>query len=143
MSLEENKAIIRRLTEAFNKQDLSIMEDLAASDFVDHTRQLRGWETMKQYVTMVYKHFPDFHVTIEDIIAEGDKVWVLEKCTMTHTVEYRGIAPTGKKLTETLVEIFRIVDGKVVELWCVEDELDFLKQLGVIEYTEKGKRLFP
>jgi len=95
---------------------------------------LRGWETMKQYVTMVYKHFPDFHVTIEDIIAEGDKVWVLEKCTMTHTVEYRGIAPTGKKLTETLVEIFRIVDGKVVELWCVEDELDFLRKLGVIEY---------
>jgi len=49
MSLEENKAVVRRLVEAFNKQDLSIMEDLAASDFVDHTRRLRGWETMKQY----------------------------------------------------------------------------------------------
>jgi len=132
--LEENKAVIRRLVEAFNKQDLSIMEDLAASDFVDHTRQLRGCETMKQYVTMVYKHFPDFHATIEDIIAEGDKVWILEKCTMTHTVEYRGIAPTGKKLTETFVEIYHIIDGKIVEMWTVIDELDFLRKLGVIEY---------
>jgi len=83
---------------------------------------------------MLYKRFPDFHATIEDIIAEGDKVWILEKCTMTHTAVYRGIAPTGKKLTETLVEIYRIVDDKVVEMWTIIDELDFLKQLGVIEY---------
>jgi len=84
---------------------------------------------------MLYKHFPDFHATIEDMIAEGDKVWVLEKCTMTHTVEYRGIAPTGKKLTETFVEIYHIIDGKIVEMWTViEDELDFLRKLGVIEY---------
>jgi len=98
---------------------------------------------MKQYLTMVYKNFPDFHATIEDIIAERDKVWILEKCTMTHTVEYRGIAPTGKKLTETFAEIYRIVDGKVVEMWTVIDELDFLIQLGVIQYTEKAKELFP
>jgi len=134
MSLEKNKAIIRRLIEAFNKQDLSIMEDLAASDFVDHTRQLRGWETMKQFLIMLYKHFPDYHATIEDIIAEGNKVWVLEKCTMTHTVEYRGIAPTGKKITETFVEIYHIIDGKIVESWAVEDSMDFYKQLGAIEY---------
>jgi predicted ester cyclase len=143
MPLEENKAIVRSLVEAFNKHNLALLCDFIAPDFVDHTRQLRGLETMKQYLTMVYKNFPDFHATIEDVIAEGDKVWILEKCTMTHTVEYRGIAPTGKKLTETFVEIYRIVDGKVVEMWTVIDELDFLIQLGVIQYTEKAKELFP
>jgi len=134
MSLEENKAIIRSMVEAFNKQNLALLCDFIAPDFVDHTRQLRGLETVKQFVTMLYKNFPDIYATIEDIIAEGDKVWILEKCTMTHTVEYRGIAPTGKKITETLVEIYRIVDGKAVEMWTVIDALDFLKQLGVIEY---------
>jgi len=134
MSSEENKAIIGRLVEAFNEHNLDLMVDFIAPDFVDHTRQLRGLEKVKQYVTMVYNNFPDFHATIEDIIAEGDKVWILEKCTMTHTVEYRAISPTGKKITETLVEIYRVLNGKVVELWYVADELDFLKQLGVIEH---------
>jgi predicted ester cyclase len=134
MSLEENKAIVRSLVEAFNKHNLASLLDFAAPDFIDHTRQLRGVDAIRRYLTMVYKNFPDYHATIEDIIAEGDKVWILEKCTMTHTVEYRGIAPTGKKLTETFVEIYRIVHGKVVEMWTVIDELNFLKQLGVIEY---------
>jgi len=134
MSLEENKAIIRRLIEAVNTQDLSSVEDLVAPDYVDHTRQLRGREALKQFATMVIKTFSDFHVTIEDIIAEGDKVWARYKITGTHTGEYRGLAPTGKKFTEAFVDIFRIVNGKVVEEWNVTDELDFLKQLGVIEY---------
>jgi len=90
-----------------------------------------------------FKDFPDFHRTIEDIITEGDKVWVLEKGSATHTGEYRGLAPTGKKITYTGVVIWRIVDGKVVEGWGVYDMLDFYKQLGVIEYTEKAKKLFP
>ena len=65
------------------------------------------------------------------------------KVTETHTGEYRGLAPTGKKITLTDVDICRIVDGKVVEAESVNDFLDFFKQLGVIEYTETGKKLFP
>ncbi|MHA2314648.1 MAG: ester cyclase [Candidatus Hermodarchaeia archaeon] len=134
MSLEENKAIVRRWFEATNTQNLSIYDDLVAPDFVDHTRQVRGLENVKHFVSMVFKTFPDFHANIEDIIAEGDKVWVRVKITMTHTVEYRGIAPTGKKITETSVSINHIVDGKIVEQWYVTDDMDFYKQLGVIEY---------
>ena len=134
MSLEANKAIVRRWFEATNKQNLSVYDDLVAPDFVDHTRQVRGRENVKQFVTMVFKAFPDFHANIEDLIAEGDKVWVRVKITMTHTVEYRGIAPTGKKITETSVSINRIVDGKIVEQWYVTDDMDFYKQLGFIEY---------
>ena len=83
---------------------------------------------------MFYRSFPDSHETIEDMIAEGDKVWVRIRGTGTHTAEYRGLAPTGRKTTCEAVSIWRIVDGKAVEMWAVADELDFYKQLGVIEY---------
>ena len=134
MSLEENKGIVRKWFEATNEQNLSLYDDLVATDFVDHTRQIQGLENVKQFVTMVFKAFPDFHAEIEDIIAEGDKVWVRVKITMTHALEYRGIAPTGKKITETSVSINRIVDGKIVEQWYVTDDMDFYKQLGIIDY---------
>jgi len=135
MSLEKNKAIVRRLFETFNKQDLALLDELIAPDYVDHPRKLRGLESYKQHLTIFYKSFPDTRETIEDIIAEGDKVCIHLKGTATHTGEYRGLAPTGKKTTWEAVIIYRIVDGKIVEmLAAVSDELDFLKQLGVIEY---------
>ena len=145
MSLEENKAIIHSLIEAVNKQDLALLDDLMVPYYVDHALQQRGLEDFKQLLTKFYKSFPDWHETIEDIIAEGDKVWVRVKYTATNTGEYRGylplvprrkyiVATTGKKITFTSVLIWRIVDGKVVEKWAVYDVLDFYKQLGVIEY---------
>ena len=142
MSLEENKAIVRRFIEAYNKHDLSSIEDFVAPDYVDHTNQVDR-EGLKQLFNMAFKAFPDWHETIEDIIAEGDKVWVRVKTTGTHTGEWQGLAPTGKKVTSEMVDIYRIVNGKHVEGRFVVDQLDFLKQLGVIEYTEKGKKLFP
>jgi C-1 hydroxylase len=96
-------------------------------------------EEYKQYITAFSKGFPDFHETIEDIIAEGDKVWVRFPFTGTQTGEYRGLAPTGKKITAEIVDIFRIVDGKVAEWWEVADALNMSKQLGFIECTEQGK----
>ncbi|UCH01388.1 MAG: ester cyclase [Candidatus Bathyarchaeota archaeon] len=142
MSLEENKAIIRRLVEAVYKQNLVVVDELLAPDFVEHSFQLKGLESMKQTVTMLFKGFPDLHVTIEDIAAEGNKVWDRVTATGTHTGEYRGIAPTGKKITFTGVRIWRIIDGKVVERTSVFDFIDLFKKLGIIEYTEQGKELF-
>jgi predicted ester cyclase len=148
MSLEANKAIVRRFIDAYNnvvgaynKQNLDVFDELFAPDYVDHTHQL-GPEGVKQLFNMAANAFPDWHETIEDIIAEGEKVWVRVKATGTITGEYRGLAPTGKKVTYEAVDIYRIVNGKLVEYWGVSDS-DFLKQLGVIEYTEKGKQLFP
>ena len=143
MSLEENKAIIRSLYEADNKKDLSILDELISPDFVDPSFQLRGPESYKQFETMFFKGFPDWQETIEDIIAEGDKVWVRFTGTGTHSGEWRGLAPTGKNITFQGVQIWRITDGKVVEKHSIIDLLDALKQLGVIEYTEKTKQLFP
>ena len=143
MSLEENKAIVRKSIEVINTQDLSSIENIVAPDFVDHTRQMHGLEGLKQFLSMIFKSFSDFHLTIEDMIAEGDKVWVRSTITATHTGEFFGLSPTGKKFTEPSVWIYRIVNGKVVEGWDVQDELDFYKKIGAIEYTEKGKKLFP
>ena len=84
------------------------------------------------------------HLTIKDIIAKDDKVWVRIEVTMTHTGEFRGIPPTGNKIKLKSFMIWRIADGKIVaresQVW---DFMDFFKQIGVIEYTEKGKKLFP
>ena len=150
MSLEKNKAIIRSYIEALNKRNLDILDELMAPDYVDHALQLRGLETNKQNFTMTIKGLPDWHETIEGIVAEGDKVWLRFKGTGTHTGELGGVlsptevlAPTGKKITITGVVIYRIANGKMVEKEAAEyDFLDFYKQLGFIEITEKGKNLF-
>lgn len=115
MSLEENKAIIRRLIEAYNKHNVALLDDFMSPDFVDHNLQVQGLESYKQFETKFIKGFPDYHETIEDILAEGDKVWHHLKVTGTHTGEWRGLAPTGKKVTLTGVNFWRIVDGKIVE----------------------------
>ena len=139
MSLEENKAIIRSLYEADNKKDLSILDELISPDFYDPTFKLRGPEDYKQFETAFFRGFPDWIETIEDIIAEEDKVWVRFTATGTHKGEWLGLAPTGKKMTLKAVQIWRIVDGKVVAKDSISDSLDAFKQLGVIEYTEKAK----
>jgi len=144
MSLEENKAIIRRYTEACNKQNLALLDELAAPYYFHSALQMRGREEYKQFETMLWKAFPDLHETNEDFIAEGDKVCYRIRLTGTHKGELRGfphpsggkmtLAPTGKKFTITGVSIKRIVDDKIAESWAVIDMLAFLQQLGVIEY---------
>jgi len=83
--------------ETFNKQNLDALDKLIAHDYVDHSRQLRGLESYKQHLRMFYKFFPDSHEIIEDIIAEGDKVWIRLKGTGTHRGEYRGLAPLARR----------------------------------------------
>jgi steroid delta-isomerase-like uncharacterized protein len=143
MSLEENKAIVRRFIESYNKHNLDSFDEFLAPDFVDHTHQQQGLESLKEVFIEAYKGFPDLHETIEEIIAEGDEVWVRLTYSATHTGEYLGLAPTGKKITTMLIAIYRIVNGKIVEGRFFADQLAFLKPLGAIEYTEKGKKLFP
>jgi C-1 hydroxylase len=139
--LEENKAIVRKFVEALNKKDLALLDDIIASDYIDAQRQ--GPESAKQAMKMFYKGFPDLHMTIEDILAEDDKVWFRLTARGTHTGDFQGLAPTGKKIIISTVDIFRIVDGKAVQGWTVNDYLNFYKQLGIIEYTEKAKGILP
>jgi predicted ester cyclase len=145
MLLEENKAIFRRFIEAYNEHNLDLLDDIVDPDYVDPDYpQLKGLEGLRQMMNMAFLAFPDYHESIEDIIAEGDKVWILLRYTGTHKGEFMGLAPTGKKLTSLAVDMYRFENGKIV--WgkrVPTPDLAFFKQLGLIEYTEKGKKLFP
>ncbi len=141
MSLEENKAIVRRFIEAYNERKLDIIDQLAAPNYVDHTNKV-GKEGLKQLFEGGFTAFPDWHETIEDIIAEGDKVWVRLSYTGTHKGQFMGLAPTGKKIASKAVDIYRIANGKLAEYWNVTDNVNIFKQIGAIEITEKGKNAF-
>jgi C-1 hydroxylase len=141
MSLEENKAIVRKFIEAYNNQDYDLLEKLLAPDYIDHTNHVDR-EGLKQLIKVAFNAFPNYHETIEDIIAEGDKVWIrVNVDTGTHTGNFMGFAPTRKKLAVEMVDIIRVENGQLVEYWDITDRLDFLRGLGAIEYTEQGKQL--
>ena len=139
MSLEENKAIIRSLYEADNKKDLSILNDLISPDFYDSTFNLRGPEDYRQFELAFFKGFPDWIENIEDIIAEGDQVWVYFTATGTHKGEWLGLVPTEKIITVKAVQRWCINNGMVVAKDSIMDSLNAFIKLDVIEYTEKAK----
>ena len=97
MSLEANKSIIRRWIEAYNKRNLDVFDEFIAPDYVDHTNKVDR-DGLEQLFNMGLKGFPDWHETIEDIIAEGDKVWVRNTITGTHVGKYRGLARAHYRL---------------------------------------------
>ena len=141
-SLEENKAAIRRMIEGVNKHDLSSVDEFIGSDCIEHTFQIQGPKDFKKFLTVLFTGFPDFYIADEDIIAEGDKVCVRGRFMGTHTGKYydpsidRKLNPTGRKISIPFSIIYRIVDGKAVESWTVENLLDFCKQLDIIEFKQ-------
>jgi C-1 hydroxylase len=141
MSLEDNKAVVRGWIEAYNKRNLDF-DKFIASNYVDHTNKVCV-EGMKKLFDMGLHAFPDWHETIEDIIAEGDKVWVFLTYSGTHRGEFMGLAPTGNRIETKAVDIYRVVNGKLAEYWNVTDKLNIFKQVGAIVYTEQGKKVFP
>ncbi len=142
MSLEENKSIVRRWIESYNKHNLDSLDEFLAPDYIDHIHH-GGPEGVKQVFNMAFNAFPDWHESIEEMIAEGDTVWARLTYTGTHTGEFFGLPATGNKITATAVAMYRIANGKLVEGRFITDSLDMNKQTGAIEFTEKGKALFP
>jgi len=138
MSLEANKAIVIQLyEEVFNKGDLELADKLIAPNAINHDPQLppgvpSGPQGLKAAVTMLRSAFPDDHHTIEDLVAEGDKVVVRTTHSGTHQGSFLGLAPTGKHITNTSIHIFRIASGKIVEVWATRDDLGLMQQLGAI-----------
>jgi steroid delta-isomerase-like uncharacterized protein len=137
MSAEENKAAMRRIPlEAFNEGNLDVADALFTADYIEHLPLPPGWPTgiagFKQFVTSLRAAFPDFQYTVEDEIAEGDKVVLRLTAQGTHLGELFGIPATGKHATWTEIHIARSADGKLVEHWANLDQLGQMQQLGVI-----------
>jgi steroid delta-isomerase-like uncharacterized protein len=140
MSAQENKALNRRLIEeGFNKQNMAVIEELIATDHLDHAAfpgVLPGLEGVKQLFTMFWAAFPDVHVTVEDQVAEGDKVVNRITWRGTHQGTFLGVPATGKQVTVAGIDIGRWADGKAVEHWNTHDFLGLIQHLGVIPEME-------
>jgi steroid delta-isomerase-like uncharacterized protein len=141
MSEEENIATFRRYVEEVgNEGNLELADEIFdryLSHQPDGSTLERGPEDVKRFIGEFRGAFPDFHTTIEDQIAEGDKVVTRWRMRGTHRGEFRGIAPTGKELDITGIGIFRFSGGKVVESWDNFDQLGMMRQLGVIPAPEE------
>jgi predicted ester cyclase len=123
-----------KMMEAVNKQDMELLDDLVAPEYVNQQLKVRNREDLKKILRRQYSGFPDVHRAMEDIIADENSVWIKVKITGTHTGKYRGIAPTGKKYVMDAVPHYRIVDGKIMEGWSVWNPLYLFMKLGVIKY---------
>jgi steroid delta-isomerase-like uncharacterized protein len=131
---EKNKAVLHRhVEEVFNQGKLEVADEIISPDYVYHgpAGEFKGPEGFKQMVTMTRKALPDIHYTINDMVAEGDKVAVRYTMTATHKGEFIGIPPTGKKLKLEQAFFYRFKNGKEVEALPYSDMLTFFQQLGV------------
>ena len=142
MSTEANKAVSRRfLEEVFSQGKMAVADQIIAPDHVNGGPGALpglppGPEGSKQLV-MVYRNaFPDVHFTIDEQIAEGDKVMTRWTAHGTHKGELAGIPATGKSSTVTGLVVDRIVNGKIVESWGIFDQFGMMQQLGVIPTPE-------
>ena len=133
MAIEENKKIIRRYyDELWNNWDLAVADELIASDIAFRgslSVVVQGLGAFKGYVNIVRAAFPDFHNTIEELIAEGDKVVARLTYTGTHRGELFGIRPAGKRVAYAGVAIFLLQDGKIRNGWVLGDTMGLRTQL--------------
>jgi steroid delta-isomerase-like uncharacterized protein len=140
MSAEENKAIVRReLEEVFTQGNLDAAEEIYAPNYVSHQtatvsipagEDVHGVEAARQIAIARREAFPDLQITIEDQIAEGNKVATRFRARGTHLGELAGRTPTGKEVELTGINISRIERGKIAEHWPYADILGMMRQLG-------------
>jgi steroid delta-isomerase-like uncharacterized protein len=125
VSLEENKALVRREQEELwtYTGDLDAAEELFAPQQA---------EAAKQEAADFRRGFPDVVSTIEDLIAEGDKVAARWRARATHRGEYVGVPPSGKEVEFTGISVYRIEGNKIAESWTIEDELSLMRQIGAV-----------
>ena len=142
MLTETNKTVSRRFfEEVFGQGKLNVLDEIIAKDHVNRGPNTlpelpTGPEGAKQIVTMYRNAFPDFRVTVDEQIAEGDTVVTRWTANGTHKGELVGIPATGKSSTVTGVSVDKIVNGKVAESWVIFDQFGMMQQLGVIPTPE-------
>ena len=145
MSVEENKAVLRReVEELYNHAgNLDVVEEIFSPDYVSHeptSGEVRGIEGARQFAATFREAFPDLKNTIEDMVAEGDTVVMRFRGSGTHEGETEAFGPpTGKRMEITGITIKRLSDGKIVEAWTNFDALGMMRQLGVIAAPQQAE----
>jgi steroid delta-isomerase-like uncharacterized protein len=144
MSTEQNKELVTRMIdEIFNRGNVDKADEFLAPDFVEREELPPGLppgrDGVKQLALMMRGAFPDLRCTIEDAVAEDDKVVVRWTCAGTHSGgEFMGIPPTGKEVSIEVIDIIRIADGKFVEHWGQMDDMALMQQLGAMPAPAQG-----
>ena len=129
-----NKEVIRRYWDGkFNQRRPEILDELQTTDvqYRSPSMQLDGIEEYRQAYSVYLAALHDTRLSIEELIAEGDKVVSRVSVKCTHKGEFEGLPPTGKDLTVNVLTVFRLVDGKIAEEWEIVDELGMMQQLGL------------
>ena len=144
MSVEENRALIQRFVgEVFNRGNLDVVDDIFAPVYVGHTaglpEQTSGPEGVKEFIGLYSSAFPDVHTTIEDIIAEGDKVAYRWTAVGTHRAELLGVAPSNNRVELTGITIERIEDGRIVETYNNFDQAGMMRRIGAIPAPQQSE----
>jgi predicted ester cyclase len=132
---DDNKAFVRRFVDYINNDNLAAIDEFFSPDYTYHNSsmpEVKDLSTVKELNAMFYGAFPDIRFTLEDLVAEGDKVVYRGSARGTHKGEFMGIAPTSKQVTFTSIVISRIANGKFQEDWESMDGMYVLQQLGVI-----------
>jgi predicted ester cyclase len=136
MSPEENKAIVRRfIEEAVNGHRPEAVRTFFAPEYVNHDPlpgETPGLDGLESSLRTVLTAFPDYRSTIEELVAEGDRVAYLERNHATHDGPFMGIPPTGRRVDFRVAGVLRLANGKIVERRAVADQLTLLQQLGVL-----------
>jgi len=134
-----NKATTRRLYDAMITGDAEVIaktiDEVVEPNVLYHAPNpagAAGAQVLKQVWPVLLRAFPDLHVAVEDVIAEGDKVVCRDTVTGTHQGEYRGLPPTGKSVTYNEIFILRFAGGRIAEIWGVVDVFSQMQQLGAI-----------
>ena len=136
MSVEENKALLKRSVDEFwNTGNIGHIDEFYSGNYVAHDpsgANEGGLDNFKGYAQAVFSAFPDFKLTIDDAISEGDKIVKRWTARCTHKGEFMGVPATGNRLEVIGTTTYRIADGKFVESWWNTDTMGMMQQLGVI-----------
>ena len=132
---EANKAVVQRyIDEIQNGHNLDAIAEVFAEDFIDHTASgggafVGGLEGLRQGYESFLTAFPDLHATVEEMIAEGDKVVAYKTLTGTHAGEWLGMPPTGHRVEFRIISIYKVKENKLAEFWGLQDEMALRQQL--------------
>jgi hypothetical protein len=136
MSAEENKDVVRGWFEGLNRHDVVAMADLVADDFVNHSSTNQGRAGAIAEIEYWISAFPDVAATIEDLIAEGDRVVARFTTTGSHLGDFMGTPPSGRAVSFQEIDVFKLENGMITELWAAPDVYGMLTQLGMLPDDE-------
>jgi predicted ester cyclase len=131
---EANIATFRRaIEEGWNRGNVEAIDELFAPDFIEHQPGIApGREGVKGSIRVLRAAFPDLHLAVEDVAASDDRVWLRLHATATHEGPFMGLPGTGRRIDITVIDVARVIDGRLVEHWGVADRFSVAQQIGLV-----------